>query len=183
MKYHSLITTVIIILLSQIVAYPNFLAAQSQRVAAVGDTAPNFSLVDFQGKKFTFDKKKNDKVRVFWFTNLCSGCQSVILDMEKIKSWYEKKNVEVVAVSQLGEDRATVERIIKEKKLTIRFLYDPKGEATSLYSGRYIPGTCPLKSLYIVQRNGTIQYANHFPGAPGIEIVKQIDKALAEKKN
>ncbi len=154
---------------------------QSAKVARVGEQAPDFSLTDFQGKAFNFSKAKNDKVRIFWFTNLCSGCLSVISDMEKIKSMYEKKNVEIVAVSQLGEDKATVERIVKERKLTLRFLYDPKGDATAKYSGRYTPGTCPLKSLYIVQKNGTIQFANHFPGVPAVEIVNQLDRALSTK--
>ncbi|MBI3193421.1 MAG: TlpA family protein disulfide reductase [Ignavibacteriae bacterium] len=154
---------------------------QSANVAKVGKQAPEFSLKDFQGKKFNFSKAKNDKVRIFWFTNLCSGCLSVISDIEKIKSLYEKKGVEIIAVSQLGEDKATVERIVKERKLTLRFLYDPKGEATAKYSGRYTPGTCPLKSFYIVQKNGMIQFANHFPGVPAVEIVNQLEKALAAK--
>ncbi len=155
--------------------------AQKRTVAKAGDLAPDFSLVDFQGKKFTFVKEKNDKVRVFWFTNLCVGCRSVILEMEKIKKLFEKKQVEIVAISQLGEDRATVERIVKEKNLTFRFLYDPQGEATSKYSGAYTPGTCPLKSLYIVRKNGFIQFASHFPGVPPATVVNEIEKALVGK--
>ncbi|MBI5216743.1 MAG: TlpA family protein disulfide reductase [Ignavibacteriae bacterium] len=169
----------IIIFCFTTITYAQFF--QNVKVAKVGEQAPEFSLTDFQGKAFNFSKAKNDKVRMFWFTNLCSGCLSVISDMEKIKSMYEKKGVEIVAVSQLGEDRATIERIVKERKLTLRFLYDPKGDATAKYSGRYTPGTCPLKSLYVVQKNGTIQFANHFPGVPAAEIVNQLDKALAAK--
>ncbi len=179
MKKIFIISFVIIILCLTNIANAQFF--QSVKVAKVGDQAPEFSLKDFQGKSFSFSKAKNDKVRIFWFTNLCSGCLSVISDMEKIKSMYEKKGVEIVAVSQLGEDKATVEQIVKERKLTLRFLYDPKGDATSKYSGRYTPGTCPLKSLYIIQKNGTIQYANHFPGVPTIELTNQLDKALAAK--
>jgi peroxiredoxin len=179
MSRKNIFFTTIITLLS--FAFANAQLFQSVKVAKVGEQAPDFSLTDFQGKAFNFSKAKNDKVRMFWFTNLCSGCLSVISDMEKIKSMYEKKGVEIVAVSQLGEDKATVERIVKDRKLSIRFLYDPKGDATAKYSGRYTPGTCPLKSLYIVQKNGTIQFANHFPGVPSNEIANQLEKALAAK--
>lgn len=179
MKKEFIISFVFIILCFLNIANAQFF--QSVKVAKVGEQAPEFSLKDFQGKSFSYSKKKNDKVRIFWFTNLCSGCLSVISDMEKIKSTYEKKGVEIVAVSQLGEDKETVAQIVKERKLTLRFLYDPKGEATARYSGRYTPGTCPLKSLYIVQKNGTIQFATHFPGVPAVELANQLDKALAAK--
>ncbi len=153
--------------------------AQTPQIAKVGDVAPSFSLTDFQGKKFSYTKGKSSKVRLFWFTNLCSGCQSVILDMEKIKNTYEKKGVEIVLVSQLGTDKATVEQAIKDKKLTLRFLYDPKGEATSLYSGRFTIGTCPMKSIYVIGKTGTIRFASHFPGTRTAELISQIDNALA----
>ncbi len=164
-----------------VVVSANSLFAQYVKVAKVGDSAPEFSSTDFKGKKFTFKKGKDNKVRLFWFTNLCSGCQSVILDMEKIKNMYEKKGVEIVLVSQLGTDKATVEKILKEKKLSLRFLYDPKGEVTSKYSGMYTPGTCPMKSLYLIDKHGTIRLATHFPGVPAHDLQNAIERTLASK--
>jgi len=56
----------------------------------------------------------------------------------RLKAEYEKKGVEVVAVSVLGKDRKPVETVIQENKVSFRFLYDPSGIATQRYSGEYV---------------------------------------------
>ena len=73
----------------------------------VGDQAPDFLLDDFNGKKFALSKLIKKGSVVLWFTNLCEGCQSEIPTVFGLKAEYEKKGVEVVAVSVLGKDRKT----------------------------------------------------------------------------
>ncbi len=93
----------------------------------VGDEAPDILLQDFSGKTFHLSEQSKKNGIVLWFTNLCGGCQAKMLKMQKLTNQFDKKGVEIVAVSQLGEDKETVEQTIREKKLTFRFLYDPKG--------------------------------------------------------
>lgn len=147
-------------------------------VLQAGDPAPDFTLQDFKGNTFTLSEQLKKKGVVLWFTNLCAGCQSKMTEMEKIKKRYEKKGIEVVAISQLGEDRETVEKTIKEKKLSFRFLYDPKSETTIHYSGKYIPGTCPLKNIYLVGADSKIAFTSHYPGLEERELTNLLNKII-----
>lgn len=142
----------------------------------VGATAPDFTLKDFKGKDFTLSKLKDKKTVLLWFTNLCGGCQSKFGEMGKIKNLYEKKGVEIVVVSILGKDRKTVEDIIRRKKAAFRFLYDPQGNVTKLFSGEAVPNTCPLQNIFIISKNGKIVYADHYPGVDEAGITTLLDK-------
>ena len=126
--------------------------------------APDFSLKDFQGKQFSLSSFKNHKSVILWFTNLCGGCQDKLAFIEKLNNEYSGKNIEVVAVSQLGKDRKTVEDIIRKYKLTTRFLYDPHGEATEKFTGKYVPNSCPLRNIFFIDKSGKIIHSTHFPG-------------------
>lgn len=142
----------------------------------VGDKAPEFSLKDFNGKKFVLSPSIKKGNVVLWFTNLCEGCQTEIPTVHRLKAEYEKKGVEFVAVSVLGKDRKTVETVMKDNKVTFRFLYDPAGAATTMYSGKYVEGTCPLKNIFIIEKGGKIMFASHLPGVQMNELTSQLNK-------
>lgn len=142
----------------------------------VGDQAPDISLDDFKGNKFTLSKLIKKRNVVLWFTNLCEGCQSEIPTVLRLREMYQKKGVEIVAVSVLGKDRKTVEAVIQENKVSFRFLYDPTGTATQRYSGKYIEGTCPLKNIFIIEKDGKIVYAGHLPGTDPSALEKELNK-------
>lgn len=153
-------------------------AQKSEKYSApsVGDRAPDISSDDFNGKKFALSKSTKKGNVVLWFTNLCEGCQSEIPVVLRLREMYEKKGVEVVAVSVLGKDRGTVENAIRENKIAFRFLYDPFGTATQLYSGKYVEGTCPLKNIFIIQKGGKIVCASHLPGVQMNELTNMLNK-------
>lgn len=84
--------------------------------------------------------------------------------MNKLKTLFEKKGIEIVGVSVLGKDRNKVQDVMKKKKISFRFLYDPVGSATQRFSGKYVEGTCPLKNIFIIEKCGLIIFAGHLPG-------------------
>jgi len=147
-------------------------------IPKVGDKAPDFSGQYFDGKPFTLSKTAKNKIVILWFTNLCSGCQSKFPFIEELNKKYQNKKMEVLAVSQLGNDRKTVEDVISKNNLSVRFLYDPSGEATALYTGGYNPGTCPLNNIFLISKVGKISFASHLPGIPEEELIKQINKLM-----
>lgn len=149
--------------------------AENYSAPRVGGRAPDFMLDDFNGKKFELSKLIKMTNVILWFTNLCEGCQSEIPTVLRLKREYEKKGVEVVAVSVLGTDRKTVEAVIKQNKVSFRFLYDPSGTATQRYSGKYIEGTCPLKNIFIIEKGGKIVYASHLPGVDPSVLEKEVN--------
>jgi peroxiredoxin len=145
-------------------------------VPKVGDRAPDFSLQDFGGNQFMLSKLTKTKGVLLWFTNLCEGCQSTLPDVQKLGSVYKRKGIEIVAVSVLGEDRQTVEEVLRKNNVSFQFLYDPKGESIERYSGKYVEGTCPLKNMFIIERGGRISYASHLPGIDAKELSGQLEK-------
>ena len=88
----------------------------------------------------------------------------------------------MVAVSQLGEDRKTVEDAVRKENLTFRFLYDPTGEVTEKFTGKYIPDTCPLKNIYLIDKSGKIIYSTHYPGVSEEELSNQVNKFMKGKQ-
>jgi len=142
-----------------------------------GMEVPGFSLPDFSGGEFRLsDRLESSDGLLLWFTNLCPGCQAKLSEMEKIKVHYGEKDVEVVAVSVLGEDRKPVEEVLEGEKSTLRFLYDPAGEVTRRFSGEYVPGTCPRQNIFLIDKEGKILRAGHYPGVEEKELGDWLDK-------
>ncbi|MFA5804553.1 MAG: redoxin domain-containing protein [Melioribacteraceae bacterium] len=162
----------------------NSVAQENDKVVIpkVGDRAPDFSLQYFDGKLFTLSEIAKNKPVLLWFTNLCSSCQSKLPFIEELNKKFQNKEMEVLAVSQLGNDRKTVEDVIRTNNLSVRFLYDPSGEATTLYTGGYNPGTCPLTNIYLISKAGKITFATHYPGTSEKELTKQINKLMEGKQ-
>ena len=160
--------TILILVMVFLVLFSGFEASSAEDSLI---SAPDFSLLDFHGKKFTLsDELQNSNAILLWFTNLCKGCLKKIPEMEKMKDLYKEKGVEIVAISVLGEDRKTAEEVIREKAVTFRFLYDPEGEVTRLFSGEYFLGTCPLKNLFIIDKDRKILFEGRYPGQDEDEI-------------
>jgi peroxiredoxin len=144
----------------------------------VGDKARDFIVHDLSGKGFKLSALLKNKAAVLWFSNLCEGCQSQIPLFEKLSKEYAKKNIRFVAVSVLGKDRKTVEDAAARYKVSYSYMLDPDGAATRQFSGNYVEGSCPLKSLYVVKKGGEIIFARHLPGTSEKELVAQIETAL-----
>lgn len=164
-----------------VLVLPQEQRTQKLSLPKVGDQAPDFTLLDFKGRRFILSEQKSRKAVLLWFTNLCEGCLSKLPAMENLKTIFEKKGADFIAVSQLAKDRKTVEDVIQSCKLTLRFLYDPDGKATERYSGSYVPGTCPLQNIFVIQKNGTITYASHFPGVEQSELHELLGKVVERR--
>ena len=163
------------------------LSAQDQEaniifIPEVGNQSPDFSLEDLKGDNFTLSEVTKDKIVLLWFTNLCGGCQARINELERIKNLYEKKGIEIVGVSVLGEDRKTVERALQQYGITFRFLFDPKKEVTKLFGGEEYLGVCPLKNTFLIGKDRKIIYIGRYPGIEESELKNQLDKVVGGGK-
>jgi peroxiredoxin len=124
-------------------------------------TAAPFELKDLDGKAHLLSDYLKSGPVFLWFTNFCGGCQSA---MPQLKAAFVDKNTPLLIVSLLGDDHKTAAQIAKKQELTHPILLDPDGMVTKLYSGTYIPGTCPMENFYAVGKNGNIVYSGHYPG-------------------
>ena len=97
--------------------------AQKTKTPTVGDKAPDISLKDFHGKRFTLSDLKGHEGALLWFTNLCEGCQSKFGEMEKYRSEYSGEGFEVILVrtDQIAAPeplrQAVVEELLRQEPL------------------------------------------------------------------
>lgn len=145
-----------------------------------GDKAPDFTLSTVDGRTVTLSGaiSESDGV-VLWFSNLCSGCQEKMPAVQDIYVEYEGK-VEILAVSQLGNDLDSVREAVVNYRLTFPFLVDPDGEVTRLYGNEYVPGSCPLKNILFIDHDMTIKETTHYPGLSDTELKDRIDGLIKE---
>ena len=167
---------ILILLMFLLVLFSGFKVSTGENALSL---APDFSILDFQGKKFTLsDKLKNHKAILLWSTNLCKGCLEKVPKMERMKNLYNEKGIGVVAISILGKDRKTVEEVILANRITFRFLFDPEGKVTKLFGGEHVPGVCPLKNLFIIGKNREVLFVGHYPGTEENEIENLLNKFI-----
>jgi peroxiredoxin len=142
-------------------------------IAALAETdntdrmATPFELKDLDGKT----QRLNDYLQAgpvfLWFTNFCGGCQSA---MPELRAAFADENTPLLIVSLLGDDRKTPTQIKIKQEMNFPILLDPEGEVTKLYSGTYVPKTCPLENFYAIGKDGVFVYSGHYPGLDGEEL-------------
>ncbi len=136
-------------------------------------TAAQFELKDLEGKVHRLTDYLESGSVCLWFTNFCEGCQS---SMPQLKAAFSGEKTPLLIVSLLGEDRQTPARIKTKLELAFPILLDPEGEVTKLYSGAYMPKTCPLENFYAIKKGGDIVYNGHYPGLDPDELANLIAK-------
>jgi len=144
--------------------------------------APAFELSGLDGKIYRLSDYRGSKPLVVWFTNLCGGCQANIPYLDSVYRADIKPQAELLAVSLLGEDKETVAKISKKLKIQFPILLDPQGKTCEDYIGEYVEGTCPLANLFVIDRQGIIEYETHYPGYAEMEIIAEI-KTSIERAN
>lgn len=140
--------------------------------------APGFELSDLNHRVAILSDYSGSKVVLLWFTNLCSGCEKNLPILKNLYQNFKKKGLEILAISVLGSDTETVEEVLKRSKVDFPFLIDPEGKVCELYSGKYIPETCPAVNLFLIDKQGRIRFESHFPGITDSELAEELNKIL-----
>jgi peroxiredoxin len=135
--------------------------------------AAPFELKDLDGNSQRLSDYLQAGPVFLWFTNFCGGCQSAI---PQLKAAFADKEIPLLIVSLLGDDRQTPARVAKKHDMPYPILLDPDGLVTKLYSGTYIPETCPMENFYAVGQDGGIFYSGHYPGLDKEELEGLIAK-------
>ena len=128
--------------------------------AEEGRRIPDFTLGDLAGRPVTLSHLFPEKGAVLWFTNLCSGCEERIGFLQKT---YEENRdrLEVLAISTLGGDRATPERIVRDHRIDFPLLLDPEDWLGRVLGFEHPGNACPLYNLLILDRSGNIRLRSH----------------------
>ncbi|KAL3762283.1 hypothetical protein ACHAWU_000930 [Discostella pseudostelligera] len=141
---------------------------------AVGETAPDFSLVDQNGKTFTRSKNKKPLVVYFYPADSTPGCTVQAKEFQKeIQSIRKQYKADVVGIS--GQGAESKQKFASELGLDFSILAD---EGDAVRNSFKVPkaafGFLPGRVTYVLDKDGvcTSVYDNLADAASHIEAAK-----------
>ncbi|MGR9000455.1 MAG: peroxiredoxin family protein [Gammaproteobacteria bacterium] len=128
----------------------------------IGDTVPDVTLIDFQGKTVTLPKDIKGKVALVRFWSIdCHFCdKEVLLSLETLYQKYKDKGFVPVAINESRIDK-TDERLKKFDHLTYPMLADEYGLVAKHF------GVIGLPTTFIIDEEGIVQ--DKITGDAGID--------------
>jgi len=124
-------------------------AAQELPAPRVGYPAPDFTLTDLEGKRWTLSELRGKPILLNFWATWCYPCR---FEMPAIGAVYERfvdQGFVVVAVNVL-ESRDRAAAFAEEFGLTFPVLLDSSGKVADAYQARFIP------TSFFVDREGVI---------------------------
>lgn len=117
---------------------------------AFRNEAPSFSLKDLNGKETSFSEFKGKPLLLFFWASFCPACKEDIVLLQKFAHPIEDL-LRVVTIAVDGEKEKRVRRIVRDLKITLPVLLDPKEKIARLYGVKMIP------TAILVDRDGILQ--------------------------
>lgn len=158
------------------------LSFSRKKGAEIGARTPDFTLRDLSGQSFTLLGIFPEKAAVLWLTNLCSSCEERIPLLQQV---YEvnRDRLEIFAISTLGEDRATPERMLRTHRMTFPLLLDPGDWVGKVLGLPHPVGACPLYNLLVLDSSGVIRFKSHLSAIGDeafLSALRSVDAIAAE---
>jgi len=151
-----------------------------QAAAAPGQAAPDFSLVDINGKMQKLSDYRGKYVVLEWFNSECPFVQKHYEsgNMQLLQARYTQKGVVWLGVNSTSprhsnfRDPVRSQAILKDwKSAPTAFVLDPDGKVGKQYGARTTP------HMYVIDPNGTLVYVGGIDDKPSIS---QRDTATAK---
>jgi len=140
------------ICLIMVVSMALFLGSCGQEPATlkVGDPAPDFSLIDRQGKTWTLSELKGQVVFINFWATWCAPCLQELPSMQRLYATLGQDGFTMLAI--LNNDKPNMaDFVTKKKKITIPVLDDSSNVIGAKY---YLTG---LPETFIVDKKGIIR--------------------------
>lgn len=141
-KQRLYIRTVILAIMVVAVAYTlyaNFTKDKHVQLA-VGDQAPDFSLIDMEGNKHKLSDYKGQGVFLNFWGTWCPPCKREMPDMEKQYQVFKDAGVHILAVN-IGDTEFQINKFVKQHELTFPILRDKTKDVRDLYRIDKMPTT------------------------------------------
>lgn len=132
------------------VVLPTASCKQTPKVAEVGKIAPDFTLVDRQGKSWTLSQLKGQVVFVNFWATWCPPCRDEMPSMQRLFSMLPKDKFIMLAVLQ-NDDPARADAFAAKLGITLPILFDQDKTVGPKYGLTGVPET------FIVDKQGVIR--------------------------
>jgi peroxiredoxin len=135
-----------------IVAAALFIAGCEElpQVATVGETAPDFSLVDRQGRTWKLSELKGQVVFINFWASWCPPCKEEMPSMQKLYAAMPEETFKMLTVLY-KDDPAAGDELAAAFKLTFPVLIDPGDKTAQAYGLTGVPET------FIVDKGGVLR--------------------------
>ncbi|MEH7086201.1 thiol-disulfide oxidoreductase ResA [Neobacillus drentensis] len=150
-KRRLVMRSVILLLLGAAVVYTlyaNFTKDTKQKVA-VGAQAPDFALVDMQGKKHKLSDYRGQGVFLNFWGTWCPPCKKEMPYINNQYHQYKDKGVQVLTVD-IQESELAVNQFAERLKLDFPIMIDTDKEVMNTY------GIDPLPATFLINKNGEV---------------------------
>ncbi|RMG67475.1 MAG: TlpA family protein disulfide reductase [Nitrospirae bacterium] len=159
MKSRALVLIVLILIGGLFVLYIQMIRPPKPAPTVVGLEAPDFKVVDKNGKEITLESLKGKTVFVHFWAAWCTECRK---EMPSINALYERKKKDPNFVF-LGiiyrEDPAKSKKYLKENNYTIPIFVDIDENAAKAFGVTGVPET------YIIDPKGILKKKVIGPGS------------------
>jgi mycoredoxin-dependent peroxiredoxin len=125
----------------------------------VGDTAPDFTLVDETGAKLTLSELRGrNVVLVFYPLDFSSVCTRELRDIAAVAEKFAAQNAEVLGISV--DSRHCHAAFKRDESLSARLLADfhPKGEVAQRYGVYLEQGGIANRATFVIDRDGRVAH-------------------------
>lgn len=144
-------------------------------ILKTGQPAPAFALTDMKGGTVSVPEDMRGKVvAVRFWSESCKSCAAEMPKIEKIYKKYADKGLIILAVN-IGQDKGTVEKFVKEADISYPVLLDPGKKITKRYGVTGVPVT------FMLDRNGVIR--QKIVGETGSTAFEDIVLSWLKEKN
>jgi peroxiredoxin len=144
-----IIRTAVLLLLASAIIF-SIVNKKDQKVLAVGDTAPDFELVDLDGNKHRLSDYKGKGVFLNFWGTWCGPCKREMPHMENLYKEFEEKGVHILAVNIKGSD-LKVEAFRNQYGLSFPIAIDKLESVKGAYN------ILPLPTTFFINEKGKIE--------------------------
>lgn len=121
------------------------LTKEKNRVLQIGDSAPNFTLVDMNGNKHNLAEYQGQGVFLNFWGTWCKPCEREFPIIDRYYNEYKEKGIQVLAVN-IAESDFAVQNFIDRKGLTFPVLIDKNKSVLEVYNINPLPTTILINS-------------------------------------
>jgi peroxiredoxin len=123
---------------------------QGPKKVEIGEPAPDFTLVDLQGKTWTLSELKGQVVFVNFWATWCPPCREEMPSMQELHTMLPKDKFKMLAILN-GDDPALADIFAKKLDLTMPILNDQDNTVGAVY------GLTGLPETFIIDNQGILR--------------------------
>ena len=123
------------------------------KASQVGSSAPDFNLVDMNGKVVTLMQFKGKVVLLDFWAPWCDICREELPALDALYKKYSNEGLEIIGIDMDPSEKLVTE-FLQKVPVTFRVLIDKKGIIRRGYNFRTIP------TAFIIGKDGVIRYVH-----------------------